>query len=143
MFMPSILSDNFIDDMFDSFFTRPVSRNSYTGLMQTDVKDSGENYELEIALPGYQKENLKAELKDGYLTINANHSEDKDEKDKNGKYIRKERYTGHCSRSFFVGKDLKQEDIKAKFENGVLTIAFPKEVKKPEIEEKQMISIAG
>lgn len=143
MLMPSIFEDNFFDDMFDSFFSRPVASSNYSGIMQTDVKDSGSNYELEIALPGYKKEDLHAELKDGYLTINAEHTENKDEKDNSGKYIRKERYTGHCSRSFFVGKELKQEDIDAKFENGVLNISVPKEVKKPEIEQKQIISIAG
>ena len=142
MLTPSIFENNFFDDMFDSFFTRPISTNGYTGMMQTDVKEIGNNYEIEISLPGYKKEDLRAELKDGYLTINAEHSESKDEKDKNGKYLRKERYTGHCSRSFFVGKDLKQEDISAKFENGVLILEFPKEIKKPEIEQKQFISIA-
>lgn len=142
MLTPSIFENNFFDDMFDSFFTRPISANGYTGMMQTDVKEIGNNYEIEISLPGYKKEDLRAELKDGYLTINAEHSESKDEKDKNGKYLRKERYTGHCSRSFFVGKDLKQEDISAKFENGVLILEFPKEIKKPEIEQKQFISIA-
>lgn len=142
MLIPSIFEDNFFDDVFDSFLTRPVSTNSYTGIMQTDIKDSGENYELEIAVPGYSKENLRAELKDGYLTINAERSDSNEEKDKNGKYIRKERYSGHCSRSFFVGKELKQEDINAKFENGILTVSFPKEIKKPEIEQKQLISIA-
>lgn len=143
MLMPSIFEDNFFDDMFDSFFTRPISTASYTGMMQTDVKDHGDRYELEIALPGYKKEDIKAELKDGYLTINAEKNENKDEKDSSGKYIRKERYTGHCSRSFFVGKDLKQENINAKFENGVLSLGFPKEVKKPEVEDRQLISIEG
>ena len=143
MLMPSIFQDNFFDDMFDSFLSLPTTKSgNFAGMMQTDVKDNGNSYELEIALPGYKKEDLRAELKDGYLTINAEHAEDKDEKDKNGKYIRKERYTGHCSRSFYVGENLKQEDIKAKFENGLLLLEFPKEVKKPELPEKQLISIA-
>ena len=143
MLMPSIFEDNFFDDMFDTFLTRPAAKSgNYAGMMQTDVKEKGDSYELEIALPGYKKEDLRAELKEGYLTINAEHSENKEEKDKEGKYIRKERYTGHCSRSFFVGEDLKQEDIKAKFENGLLVLEFPKEVKKPELPEKQLISIA-
>jgi len=144
MFMPSILSDNFIDDMFDSFFTRPTKDvNSYSNMMQTDIKDDGNNYILEMALPGYNKEDIKAELKEGYLTIRAEHISDKEESDKDKKYIRKERYTGRCARTFYVGNQLDKEDIKAKFENGVLILCLPKNVEKPAIEENNFISIAG
>ncbi len=144
MLVPSIFNSNFADDFFDDFFDYPKTApaKSYSAMMQTDVKDLGDSYELGIALPGYRKEDIKAELKDGYLTINAEHNESKEENEK-GKYIRKERYTGHCSRSFFVGEDLTQEDIKAKFENGVLLLTMPKEVKKPEVEEKKIINIEG
>ena len=112
-------------------------------MVQTDVKDMGDTFELGIALPGYQKEDMTVELKDGYLTVNAEHKENKDEKDENGKYIRRERYTGHCSRSFYVGEEVKQEDIKAKYENGVLTLDIPKQPEKPAVEEKKFISIEG
>ncbi len=141
MLLPSIFSDNFADDLFDNVFSMPAARiTTASKMMQTDVKDKGETYELGIELPGYRKEDITAELKEGYLTVNAEHTEDKEEKE-NGRYIRKERYTGHCSRSFYVGTDLKEDDIKAKFEDGVLTLEFPKEVKKPEAEEKKLISI--
>ena len=130
--------------MFDSFFTRPTKDvNSYSNMMQTDIKDDGNNYILEMALPGYNKEDIKAELKEGYLTISAEHISDKEESDKDKKYIRKERYTGRCARTFYVGNQLDKEDIKAKFENGVLILCLPKNVEKPAIEENNFISIAG
>lgn len=110
--------------------------------MKTDVRESDTGYELDISLPGYKKEDVKAELKDGYLTINASTSLDKDEKDeKTGKYIRRERYSGSCSRSFYVGKNMTEEDIKAKFEDGVLKLSVPKKDAKPAIEEKKYIAI--
>ncbi|MCR4907324.1 MAG: Hsp20/alpha crystallin family protein [Lachnospiraceae bacterium] len=142
MLLPSIFSDNFADDLFDNVFSIPSTRVAAASkMMQTDVRDKGETYELGIELPGYKKEDITAELKDGYLTVNAKHSESNEEKE-NGKYIRKERYTGHCSRSFYVGEGLKEDDIKAKFEDGVLTLEFPKEVKRPVEEEKKLISIS-
>ncbi len=141
MLLPSIFSDNFADELFDNVFSVPAARvTTASKMMQTDVKDKDETYELGIELPGYKKEDITAELKDGYLTVNAEHTESKEEKE-NGKYIRKERYTGHCSRSFYVGEGLKEDDIKAKFEDGVLTLEFPKETKKPAEEEKKLISI--
>ena len=144
MLVPSIFKDNFIDDFFnDSMFSFPNSKGSgIPMMMHTDVKETENSFELGIELPGYSKENIQAELKDGYLTINAERTENKDEKEE-GKYIRKERYTGHCSRTFYVGEDIAEDDIKAKFENGVLTLNIPKEVKKPEVEEKKLIAISG
>lgn len=144
--MPSIFGENLIDDFFG--FDRPMNRFQRvdTGdLMKTDVKEHEAGYELDISLPGYKKEDIQAELKDGYLTINAKTSQDHDEKDENtGKYIRRERYFGSCSRSFYVGEDITQEDIKAKYENGVLKLAVPKkDPKKPEVEEKKFIAIEG
>lgn len=146
MLMPSIFGENLIDDFFG--FDRPMNRFQRvdTGdLMKTDVKEHETGYELDISLPGYKKEDIQAELKDGYLTINAKTSQDHDEKDENtGKYIRRERYFGSCSRSFYVGEDITQEDIKAKYENGVLKLAVPKkDPKKPEVEEKKFIAIEG
>ncbi|MCR5627049.1 MAG: Hsp20/alpha crystallin family protein [Lachnospiraceae bacterium] len=143
MLVPSIFEDNFMDDFFnDNLFSFPSSKSlTVPSMMQTDIRDKGESYELDISLPGYAKEDIKAELKNGYLTINAEHTDEKTEKEE-GKLIRKERYTGHCSRSYYVGEDIREEDVKAKFENGELILEFPKEVKKPEIEEKKYISIA-
>ena len=147
MMMPSIFGENLFDDFMDdfSFPTFPnVDKELYgkhaKNLMKTDVKDAGDHYELEMEMPGVEKENIKAELKDGYLTVTAQQNTNKDEKDKQGNYIRRERYSGSCQRSFYVGEGVKQEDLKAAFNNGILTVAVPKEVQKP-VEEKQYITI--
>ena len=110
-------------------------------LMKTDVKDAGDHYELEMEMPGVEKENIKAELKDGYLTVTAQQNTNKDEKDKQGNYIRRERYSGSCQRSFYVGKDITEEDIKAQFQHGMLTLFVPKKEAKPVVEEKKHITI--
>ena len=94
-------------------------------------------------MPGFNKEDLKAELKEGYLTISASTNKDDGEKDENGRYIRRERYVGSCSRSFYVGEDIKQDDIKAKFENGILKISVPKKEAQPKVEEDKHIAIEG
>ena len=147
MFTPSIFHDNFTDSLFDEFFNDnfwPVSRQTRGGArsMNTDIKETEENYQIEMELPGFSKEDVQADLKDGYLTIQASHNESNDKKDENGKYLRKERYSGSCSRSFYVGETVTQEDIKAKFEDGVLRLSFPKE-KEPELPEKKTILIEG
>lgn len=145
MFMPSIFGNSFVDDVFDDMF--PISRNYSNGsyanynMMRTDVKDAGDHYELEMEMPGVDKSNIKAELKDGYLTVTAQQNTNRDEKDKNGNYIRRERYSGSCQRSFYVGEDVKQEDMKAAFKDGILTIAFPKAEEKPAVETKKYITI--
>lgn len=143
MLMPSIFGENLFDDFFGfAYPTRSFQRVDIGEIMKTDVRESDTGYELDISLPGYKKEDVKAELKDGYLTINASTSLDKDEKDeKTGKYIRRERYSGSCSRSFYVGKNMTEEDIKAKFEDGVLKLSVPKKDAKPTIEEKKYIAI--
>lgn len=144
MMMPSIFGNNFVDDVFDDMF--PFAGNYTTAnydLMKTDVKDAGDHYELEMEMPGVEKENIKAELKDGYLTVSAETNTKKDEKAEDGKYIRRERYSGSCSRSFYVGDGVKQEDIKAKFEDGTLKLFVPKEAAKPAVEQKKYISIEG
>lgn len=150
MLLPSIFTDNFADDVFNDFFDVPVSFKqvwnpgftSSSNMMQTDVKETDKSFELDISLPGFKKEDLKAELKDGYLTINAEHAESKEEKDE-GKFIRKERYTGHCSRSFYVGEEITENDIRAKFENGVLILNIPKKEPEKKVEEKKLIAIEG
>lgn len=146
MLLPSIFGESLFDDFFDDFARpmRSASRyNTATGIMRTDVKESDSGYELDIDLPGCKKENVKAELKNGYLTINAETSQSNDQKDENGKYIRRERYYGTCSRSFYVGEDVKQEDIKAKFEDGILKVSVPKKEARPVIEESRYIPIEG
>ncbi len=150
MLLPSIFNDNFADDIFNDFLDVPVTFkqvwnpgvSSGSAMMQTDVKESDKGFELDISLPGFRKEDIRAELKDGYLTINAEHNEEKNEKEE-GKFIRKERYTGHCSRSFYVGEEVTENDIHAKFENGVLTLDIPKKEPEKKVEEKKLIAIEG
>ncbi len=150
MLLPRIFNDNFTDDIINDFFDVPVTFkhvwnpgiSSPVNMMQTDVKESDKGFELDISLPGFRKEDIKAELKEGYLTINASHEEVKDEKEE-GEYIRKERYTGHCSRSFYVGEEITENDIRARFENGVLTLNIPKKEPEKKVEEKKLIAIEG
>ena len=151
MLMPSIFSDNWFDDFMDFPFyndrdMKKAEKKLYgrrgRNMMKTDVKETDSTYELDIELPGFKKENIYAKLDDGYLTIEAATDTNNDEKDDNGKYIRKERYSGRCSRSFYVGKNVKQEDIQAKFEDGILKLTVPKE--EPEkVEQQKYISIEG
>ena len=147
MLMPSIFGENLFDEFFEDF-ARPNKRVvKYAGpaaaVMRTDVKESAEGYEIHIELPGYKKEDVRAELKDGNLTISATTNQEKDEQDENGKYIRRERFYGNCSRSFYVGEAVEQSDIKAKFEDGVLKVFVPKKEVKPAVEEKKYITIEG
>lgn len=145
LFTPSRRHTGFdlFDDFFnDPFFTAPAGQSQNT-LMRTDVSDNGSCYLLDMELPGFKKEDIKAELKNGYLTISASHEENKDEKDQQGKLIRQERYSGSCRRSFYVGDGLKQEDIKAAFENGVLKLQFPKEPLKTVEDSPRYIPIEG
>ena len=139
MLMPSIFGESLLDD----FFRFPYESYERNGYLNTDIKDTDQGYELTMNMPGVKKEDVKAELKDGYLTIQASTSRNNDEKNKEGKYIRKERYSGTFSRSFYVGDDVKQEDIKAKFEDGTLKLLVPKKEEKPEAEEKKYITIEG
>ena len=141
MLMPSIFGENLLDD----FFGEPFGGYDYSesGLMTTDVKDTDKGYEVTMNMPGVKKEDVKAELKDGYLTVSAETNTKKDEKAEDGKYIRRERYTGSCSRSFYVGDGVKQEHIKAKIEDGTFKLFVPKEAAKPAVEQKKYISIEG
>lgn len=145
MMMPSIFGENLFDDFMDGF-AFPTANWNYAkntaNVMKTDIKENDKGYELDVDLPGYKKEDVKAELKDGYLTISASNDNTKEEKDEDGKYIRKERYTGSVSRSFYVGKYVTEEDIHAKFENGILKLSVPK-VDAPKVEENKYISIEG
>lgn len=145
MLMTSILGENLFDEFFEDF-ARPAKRPvkyETPSIMRTDVKESNTGYELHIDLPGYKKEDVKAELKDGNLTITATSNVENDKKDENGKFIRRERFYGNCSRSFYVGEQVEQSDIKAKFEDGILKIFVPKKEAKPVVEEKKYITIEG
>lgn len=144
MYMPSLLN-NLQDSFFDSFFEYPygTARKSQP-MMETDIKDDENSYELQISLPGIRKENIRAELKNGYLTIETSSEENTEKKDEGRRYIIRERYNGSMKRSFYVGKQLKEEDIHAKFENGILNIVIPKPQPKKEVpEEKKYIAIEG
>lgn len=146
MLAPSIFGMNdLFDDFGDVFEFSPAFRKQVaaTRNINSDIKELADGYQIEMELPGFAKEEVKAQLKDGYLTITAEHNaENKEENNEEGqkkeavKYIRRERYYGKCQRSFFVGKNVTEEDINAKFENGILTMYVPKEVKKPQVEEK-------
>ena len=145
--LPSIFSENLFDDFFnDNFGMFPVwnERNPLYGkrtknLMKTDVRETEDTYELDIDLPGFKKDEVTVDLKDGCLTISAAKGLDKEEQDKKGRYIRQERYAGACSRSFYVG-DVEPKDVSAKFEDGILRISMPKEPKK-ELPQSSAIAI--
>lgn len=132
MYMPSIFDDSFVDDVFDSMFSFPFQYKKAAGQMNTDISDCGDSYQIDIELPGFAKEDVKAELKDGYLTIAATKDETKESNEE--QYIRRERYTGQCSRSYYVGDQVTKEDIEAKFDNGVLSLKVPK---KEAVEKKE------
>ena len=142
MLMPSIFGESLLDDFFDFPFENSY-RSGRSQLMRTDIKDTDQGYEVTMNPPGVKKEDVKAELKDGYLTISASSNNSRDEKDDNGRYIRRERYSGSCSRSFYVGDQVTEADIKAKFENGTLTMMIPKKEVQPAVEDKKYIAIEG
>ena len=157
MLMPSIFGENLFDDFFEDFpfygydkDMKDVQKKLYghraSHVMKTDIKETEAGYELVIDLPGFKKEEVEASLKDGYLTICAQKALDKEEKDKEEKserYLRKERYEGACSRSFYVGKAITEEDIKGEFKHGILTLFVPKKEAKPAVEQKKTIAIEG
>ncbi len=147
MLMPSIFGENLFDDdwmdfPFDRDFWGRTNNKTTKNLMKTDIREHDAGYELDIDLPGFKKDEIKAELENGYLTISATKGVNNDEQDKKGKYIRRERYAGTMQRSFYVGDDVTQEDIKAKFENGILRLSIPKKDAKA-VETKKTIAIEG
>lgn len=144
--LPSIFGENLFDDMFSTSFDRnvfggrdPLYGKHARNLMKTDIREKEEGYELAVELPGFDKSEINVEIQDGYLTIRAAKGLDKDEENKQGRVIRQERYAGVCSRSFYVG-DVKPEDVKAKYESGVLTLMLPKAERK-QLPENQTIVI--
>lgn len=122
-------------DLFDDFFKDDFFNKKENSLMKTDIKETKDNYLIEMDLPGYEKENINLSLKDGYLTISANVHKETNENDEE-KYLRQERFYGECSRSFYVGDNLTEEDINAEFKNGILKITVPKKEDKSSDETK-------
>ncbi|MCI5804973.1 MAG: Hsp20/alpha crystallin family protein [Clostridium sp.] len=159
MLTPSIFGESLFDDWMDDFpfgkdFEKEFEKSMFPAknplygkhaknLMKTDVRETDDAYEVDIDLPGFKKDEVTAQLNDGYITISASKGLDKDEKDKKtGKYIRKERYVGSMSRSFYVGEDVTQDEISAKFENGILQLKVPKKANKA-VEGKYYIAMEG
>ena len=151
MLYPSIFNDNIFDDLMD--FDFPVFRGMgdvdkklygkhAAQMMKTDVHEHEDQYEVDIDLPGFKKDEITLDLENGYLTVSAAKGLDKDEKDKKGKLIRQERYAGSMQRSFYVGEGITEEDVKAKFEDGVLKLNIPKK-EAPKVPEKKTIMIEG
>ena len=143
MLMPAVFGENLFDNFFDNnFFSgrNPLYGKQEKDIMKTDVREKDGNYEVFVDLPGFKKEDVTLNLENGYLTITAEKGLEKDE-DEKGSYVRKERWSGSCSRSFYLGDGVRAEDIKAKMEDGILTLTFPKEVKK--LPEKNTILIEG
>ena len=128
-------------DLFDEMFRDPFFEGTESKVMKTDIKEKKDKYLIDIDLPGYEKENIKMEISDGYLTVHASVNKEVDDEKEKGKYVRKERYVGECSRSFYVGENVKEEEIKAKFKNGTLTIEVPKKDDKKELPDKKYIPI--
>lgn len=142
MLLPSIFGDNLFDEFMDDMFpanTRKTYRQ-LPSIMRTDIRETDDSYVLDVDLPGFKKEDVKLQLKDGYLNITASTQSTDEENDDQGKFLRRERYTGAMERSFYVGEDLTEEDVKARFEKGVLTLTLPKEQPK-KIEEPKFIAI--
>lgn len=125
-------------DLFEDMFKDPIFKNE-NKVMKTDIKENDNNYIIDIEMPGYEKENIKIEVEDGYLNVHAYENVDKDNSE--GNYVRRERYFGECSRSFYVGDDIEVEDIKANFKNGILKLTVPKKEVKKEIPEKKYVQI--
>ena len=150
MLVPSIFGENLFDDFMDfpfddDFWGRknPLYGKNAKRMMKTDIRETDDSYELDVDLPGFKKDEIQASLENGYLTISAAKGLDKDDKDKEGKYIRQERYAGAMSRSFYVGDEVTQDEIKAKYEDGILKLSIPKKEKKPAVEQENHIAIEG
>ena len=145
--LPSLFSENLFDEFFDDNFgmfpmwngRNPLYGKRAKNLMKTDVRETDDTYEVDVDLPGFKKDEIQVDLKNGYLTISAAKGLDKDEEDKKGKYIRQERYAGVCSRSFYVG-DVEPKDVSAKYEDGILKLSLPKQPKK-ELPKSSTIAI--
>lgn len=129
-------------DLFDDFFETPFFTKNENKMMKTDIRERKDSYIIDIDLPGFNKEDIKIDLTDGYLTINAKMSKEEKE-DKKEKYVRRERYFGECSRSFYLGDNIKEENISASFKNGILSLEIPKIENEKKLPEKKYIEIKG
>ena len=147
MIMPSIFRENLFDSFMEDFAFPNIDRtlygNSAKNMMKTDVKETDQGYEVDIDLPGFQKDEIKMQLNNGYLTISATKGIDKDEKDEKGNYIRRERYAGSMSRSYYVGAHVTEADVHPRYENGILTFRIPKEEQKAVEDKNHYIPIEG
>ena len=148
MLMPSIFGENLFNDDWMNFSFPEVDKELYGkhagNVMKTDVRETDSGYEVDIDLPGFKKDEVSASLENGYLTISAAKGlDEKNEDKKSGRYIRKERYSGACSRSFYVGDGITEEDIKGEFKHGILKLFVPKKEAKPAVEKKNHIAIEG
>ena len=146
MLMPSVYGRDFFDDLMDGFGFPDVNKKLYgrhaKNMMKTDIRETDEGYEVIMDLPGFKKDEIEIQLENGYLTVSAAKGLDKDEADKKGKYICRERYAGEMSRSFYVGEDILDTDIRARFENGILKLDVPKKEAKA-VETKKHVAIEG
>ena len=148
MLMPSIFGESLFDDWFDDFdrqmqhMDRRLYGRNANREMKTDVREKEDGYEIDMDLPGFKKDQVELNLENGYLTVTANKGFDKDEKDDKGRMIRQERYAGSMQRSFYVGQNMTEEDVKAHFEDGVLHLNLPKKDAR-KIPEKKTICIEG
>lgn len=138
MFVPRVIRRNVFDDFFDYPFG---SVRETAQVMKTDVRETDQGYELAVDLPGLRRDDVTAELKDGYLHLCAETAEHHDTQDDSGRYIRRERFSGSYSRSFYVGEDVTEEDIRARFDNGVLRLSIPKKETRPAAESRRYIAI--
>ena len=127
-------------DLFGEMFRDPFFTEHENKIMKTDIREKEDRYLIDIDLPGYEKDNIKISVEDGYLTVQASMDSSEEEKEK-GKFVRRERYTGTCSRSFYVGENVKSEDIKASFKKGILKLEVPKVENKKDLPEKKYIQI--
>lgn len=147
MMMPSIFGENLFDDFMDDFAFPNVDKVLYgkhaSNLMKTDVKETDSGYEVDIDLPGFKKDEIQMQLENGYLTVSAAKGLNMDEKNEDGRYVRRERYAGSVSRSFYVGENVTEKDIHPKYENGILSFKMPKDDKKAIEEKKHYIAIEG
>ena len=134
-----MLLSNVFSDMFDDMF--PTTARQSNGLMSCDIKEYGDHYELDMELAGFRKEDIKAELKDGYLAIKAERHSDNTQNDTSGRVIRSERFAGTCQRTFYVGDHVKRENVSAAYEDGVLKLSIPKKVEQPKVDENHFIDI--
>ena len=149
---PALMNDTMFSDLFDDpFFEgwRNMDRaaacdpNMSAGMMSTDVRETDKGYMVDIDMPGFKKDDISLDLQNGYLTVSAHRNSSPDDKDDNGRWLRRERYAGSCSRSFYVGEDVKESDIHASYRNGTLCIQVPKMQAQPQVESKHQIAIEG